>query len=134
MDHGPSTAEEEVGLSLHQPHTAIMPDTYTSERRRDPRRSTRVPIRVRIEVHATGSIFEGETVVVNLHGALIRTAESLTVGSDLTLLVTLTGKSAAAQVVFVDPEDLCNVGIELVTPENIWGVSLLPDDWESTAG
>ena len=98
--------------------------------RRTPRRSTRVPIQVQIEVHAKRTVFAGETVIVNLHGALIGTLESLEHGTHITLHVPLTGKSAAAQVVFVDPEDPHKIGVELDRPQNIWGISLPPDDWE----
>jgi hypothetical protein len=108
----------------------MMTDTATGQHRRTPRRSTRVPIQVQIEVHAKKIIFAGETVIVNLHGALIRTQEHLERGTNITLHVPLTGKSAAAQVVFVDPEDVHSVGVELSRPQNIWGISLPPDDWE----
>ncbi|MBV9145179.1 MAG: hypothetical protein JO065_04635 [Acidobacteria bacterium] len=45
--------------------------------RRTQRRSTRVPIQVQIEVHAKRIVFAGETVIVNLHGALITIPEQL---------------------------------------------------------
>ena len=99
--------------------------------RRTERRSTRVPIEVQIEVHARQVVFAGETVVVNLHGALIKTPEPLERGTQITLHVPLTGKSAAARVVFVDSEDSHSIGIELAKPQNIWGISLTPDDWET---
>jgi hypothetical protein len=106
-------------------------DNPIAELRRTSRRSTRVPIQVRIEVHAQRIIFAGETVIVNLHGALIKTLEPLERRTHITLHVALTGKSAAAQVVFVDPEDAHTVGVELSRPQNIWGISLPPEDWES---
>lgn len=107
-----------------------MSDTATSNRRRDLRRSTRVPIQVRIELHASGRSLSGETVVVNLHGALLKTSETLEVGGQITLHVSLTGKSAGAQVVFADPEQAHHFGIALTVPENVWGISLPPEDWE----
>jgi hypothetical protein len=82
-------------------------------------------------VHAQRIVFAGETVIVNLHGALIKTLEPLEQRTHITLHVALTGKSAAAQVVFVDPEDSHMVGVELTRPQNIWGISLPPEDWES---
>jgi hypothetical protein len=39
----------------------------------------------------------------------------------------VTDKRAAARVVFVDPKNTLHCGIELDEPQNIWGVSLLPD-------
>jgi hypothetical protein len=41
----------------------------------------------------------------------------------------LTNKGAVAEVVCVDPEQLRHCGIKLERPENIWGLSLPPDDW-----
>ena len=94
------------------------------------RRSTRVPIRVRIEVGPRRTGFYGETVVVSLHGALITTSESLQLGDQIILHVLLTGKSAQAKVVSVDAGDVHSVGVELTQPQNIWGISFPPDDWE----
>ena len=108
-------------------------DTLTAERRRNLRRSTRVPIQVQIEVKASGRTLSGETVVVNLHGALLKTLEPLEVGGQITLHVSLTGKSAGARVVFADPEQAFHFGIALTVPENIWGNSMAPEDWETRA-
>jgi hypothetical protein len=74
-------------------------------------------------------ICEGETVIVNLHGALVSTAVALSVGMKIAIHVYLTGKRAAAEVVYVDPEKPLRCGIELVIPQNIWGISLPPKDW-----
>jgi hypothetical protein len=72
---------------------------------------------------------EGETIVVNLHGGLISTAVPLRVGMKIEIHVILTGKRALGEVVYIDPDrpKLCGVGLE--KPDNIWGVSLPPDDW-----
>jgi hypothetical protein len=70
-----------------------MSDTAASDR--NVRRSTRVPIQVRIEAQASGRTLSGETVVVNLDGALLKTSELLEIGDQITLHVSLTGKSAA---------------------------------------
>jgi len=72
---------------------------------------------------------EGETVVVNLHGALILTAVSLRVGMKISIHVHITDKRAAAEVVYVNPDQPQHCGIKLERPENIWGLSLPPDDW-----
>lgn len=101
-----------------------------SKERRQSRRSTRVPIQVRIQVEARAVVCRGETVVVNLHGALLRTDERLELGEKISVHVSLTGKSAAAKVVFVDPEQQLHFGVELERPENIWGISLPPEDWD----
>lgn len=95
------------------------------------RRSTRVRLKVVIEVQATAEPLtcEGETFVVNFHGALISTAIALRVGMGIEIRVFLTGKRASARVVYVDPEQPRFCGITLDPPQNIWGVSLPPEDW-----
>jgi hypothetical protein len=112
------------------PETSLM-NVAESERRRNLRRSTRVPIRVRIDVQATGVSCDGETLTVNLHGALLKTSEALEVAAKIKLHVQLTGKSADARVVFASPENALEFGIALDRPENIWGISLPPPDWDT---
>lgn len=99
---------------------------------RESRRSSRVRLKVVIEAHGMNEPLrcEGETVVVNLHGALILTAVALRVGMKISIHVHLTGKRATADVVYVDPEQPRHCGINLEKPENIWGMSLPPDDWQ----
>ena len=96
---------------------------------KDLRRSTRVPIRIRIEVQATGHSCDGETIVVNLHGALVKTSNKLELGARIKIHVQLTGKSAEARVVFASRQRPLEFGIALNQPQNIWGVSLPPADW-----
>src|SRR5205807_5360817 len=59
------------------------------ERRKELRRSTRVPIRVRIDVEDTGLSCERETIVVNLHGALLKTSGQPELGARITVYVQL---------------------------------------------
>ncbi|HZQ93805.1 MAG TPA: hypothetical protein VFA67_02270 [Candidatus Sulfotelmatobacter sp.] len=73
---------------------------------------------------------EGETVIVNLHGALISTATPLRVGMPIEIHVILTDKRALGQVVYVDPDRPRLCGISLEKPQNIWGVALPPEDWK----
>jgi PilZ domain len=93
------------------------------------RRSTRVPIRIYVEVHGTGMSCDGETIVVNMHGALVRTSIPLEVGSVITIHVHLTGKSVGGRVVFAVPERPLEFGIAFDDPQNIWGIPLPPVDW-----
>jgi len=46
--------------------------------------------------------------------------------------VFLTDKRAQAEVVCIDPEQPLYCGIELARPENIWGLSFPPDDWQES--
>lgn len=98
---------------------------------RESRRSTRVPLKVVISVEGgTDNLTcEGETIVVNLHGALLVTAVPLTKGMQISIQVYLTGKRSAARVAYVDPKHPKRCGIELDQPQNIWGVPLPPSDW-----
>ena len=98
---------------------------------RESRGSTRVRLKVVIDARGVSEPLtcEAETFVVNLHGALILTAVALHVGMKISIRVHLTGKSATAEVVYVDPDQPRHCGIKLERPENIWGLSLPPDDW-----
>jgi hypothetical protein len=98
---------------------------------REFRRSTRVPLKVWIEAKGVTEPLtcEGETIVVNLHGARVSTTVPLRVGMRIQIYVILTDKQALAQVVYVDPDWPRHCGIALEAPANIWGVSLVPEDW-----
>ena len=94
------------------------------------RRSTRVPLRVTIETSgAESATCEGETVIVNLHGALIRSSAALSVGQKIQLEVFITGKKVEGEVIWSDPEKPLTYGVALVPPQNVWGVPLPPGDW-----
>ena len=94
------------------------------------RRSTRVPLKVVIRERITNRLIcDGETIIVNLHGGLISTPIALSQGMRIEIQVFLTDKRAQAEVVYVDPEQPLHCGIALAKPENIWGMSLPPDDW-----
>lgn len=99
---------------------------------RESRRSTRVCLTLRIEVQGLREPLacDGETIVVNRHGALIWSGLPLRVGLTINIEVHLTGKRAQADVVYVDPQQPLHYGIALAKPENIWGLSLPPDDWK----
>jgi len=78
-----------------------------------------------------GETIYGETIVVNLHGALISTDFPLRMGMKIQIHVFVTNTRATADVVHVDPDRPRVSGIGLAIPENIWGVELPPDDWQS---
>jgi PilZ domain-containing protein len=99
---------------------------------RELRRSTRVPLKVviTVEAGAESQTCDGETIVVSLHGALIATSIGLSTEMKISIHVYVTDNRAAAQVVYIDPENPLHCGIELDEPRNIWGVPLPPNDWE----
>ena len=98
------------------------------------RRSTRVPLQIIISVLSLSEpvTCEGETITVNRHGALISSSVPLRIEMKIAIHVVLTDKSANAKVVYVDPDRPRLCGIALEKPENIWGVSVPPDDWFET--
>jgi hypothetical protein len=51
----------------------------------------------------------------------------------ISIHVYLTDKRATARVVYVDPKKPLHCGIELDEPQNIWGVSVPPDNWDETS-
>jgi hypothetical protein len=93
-----------------------------------PRRSTRVAADVLIELQGERFAHAGETITVNLHGALVRIAAPIKLGDGITLYIHSSGRSANARVVFADDEAQ-QFGIELDSPENIWGMADPPSDW-----
>jgi hypothetical protein len=68
---------------------------------RESQRSTRVPLKVAIAVESGPERVscEGETVVVNFHGALLSTTIGLGVGMRISIHAYLTNKRAKARVV-----------------------------------
>jgi len=98
---------------------------------RESRRSTRVRLKVFVQVQeiAESLTCDGETIVVNRHGALISTPTALRMGMKIEIQVYLTAKRANAEVVYIDPQQPLHCGIALAKPENVWGLSLPPDDW-----
>jgi hypothetical protein len=51
----------------------------------------------------------------------------------ISIHVYVTGKRAAARIVYINPENPLHCGIELDEPRNIWGVHLPPNDWDEKA-
>jgi hypothetical protein len=100
---------------------------------RESRRSTRVRLNVAIKARGLNEPItcEGETHDANLHGALITTSLPLRVGMMIEVRVIPTGKCASAKVIYVDPDRPRHSGIRLEQPQNIWGITLPPDDWSS---
>jgi hypothetical protein len=75
---------------------------------------------------------DGETIIVNRQGALISSTAPLRMGLKIEVHVIMTDKRAKAEVVFLDAERPFVCGVALEKPENIWGLSIPPDDWFET--
>jgi hypothetical protein len=110
------------------------------------RRSTRVHCAVPLLIAAKnkmGQPFEERTSVVsvNLHGCRYQSRHDYSIGMWITLhLHGSSGEAESpalrAQVRSVraprDPSELYQIGVELESPANIWGISAPPQDWQRT--
>ena len=96
------------------------------------RRSTRISADVLIEVKGEKFAYAGETVTINLHGALVRIAAPLKLGDQVNVHVHRTGESAPGTIVFAD-YGASRFGIELENPENVWGIAAPPPDWNTVS-
>jgi hypothetical protein len=100
---------------------------------RKERRSTRIPWDLRVEIASTQKggwlPIMGNTSIVNLHGALIRTAKRLPEGENI-LMTVFSAHSVlvGARIVYSDCDSLV-FGVELFRPRNIWGIFDVPTDW-----
>jgi hypothetical protein len=114
-----------------------------SSKETDLRRSSRIEHAVSLIVLGTnrrGEIFQERTsaVAVNLHGCRYSSRHEYAPDGWVTLQVTGTdgGNSrpvrARVRSVFSaqTPRELCQVGVELETPGNVWGISTPPEDWQ----
>jgi hypothetical protein len=98
------------------------------------RRSSRVLVTLPLAVsgqRGDGSHISGaaETVLVNKHGAKIRSAIILEPSMEVRVAMLAPYKWRLAQVVWAN-EQLNEYGIQLEQPENFWGVYFPPEDWE----
>lgn len=123
-----------------------MPSTNETPRppiEQELRRSSRVENPVTVLVLGTnrqGESFQERTSAVsfNLHGCRYSSRHDYPRESWVTLQVTGTDGAAAppvrARVCSIQsaqsPRELCQVGVELETPANIWGVRTPPEDWQ----
>jgi PilZ domain len=109
------------------------------------RRSTRInsPVRLLIEAkNKMGQSFQEKTSVVslNLHGCRYRSRHDYSIGMWVTLRLTEPREAESAvlraQVRSVrapkNPNELYQIGVELESPANVWGIPAPPSDWERT--
>jgi len=105
-------------------------DSARQPESRRSRRTSRVKYDVLVELEGEKFAYAGETIVVNLHGALIRSSAALDLGSPVIIHVQQTGKAAQAKVVFASYDRPPHYGVELEKPDNIWGLTDAPPDWQ----
>ena len=108
------------------------------------RRSTRInsPVRLVIEAkNKMGQPFQEKTSVVslNLHGCRYRSRHDYSIGMWVTLRLTDPGGEAESTVLRAqvrsvrapkNPNELYQIGVELESPANVWGIPAPPSDWE----
>jgi hypothetical protein len=113
----------------------------------DLRRSSRIEQRVPLLIRGTdsrGENFQETTsaVAVNLHGCRYRSRHDYVRDGWVNVQVTGTdgtySPAIRARVRSVlsgqNPRELCQVGVELDTPGNIWGIPTPPEDWQRLLG
>lgn len=102
------------------------------------RRSTRVTIAIPVVilgVDADRNNFSESvhTQVVNKHGGGIAMTHHLAMGTEVLIENRFRGVVAKVRVVWSGEEDdarnLHSVGLELLEPQNFWGITFPPDDW-----
>ncbi len=92
----------------------------------DSRVSVRVPLKLTLEIEGEDFKCEGETVLVNQHGALITASAPLQPGSRIWINVYITCKRCAARIIYRSQTEPNQYGVKLETSGSIWGVSLTP--------
>jgi hypothetical protein len=108
-----------------------MPQLIAHERGR---RSSRVLVSLALAVSgqkSDGSHVSGtaETILVNRHGAKIRSTVPLEPKMEVRVAMLAPYKWRVGQVVWADTGER-EYGIELYRPENFWGIYFPPEDWE----
>ncbi len=98
------------------------------------RRSSRVLVSLALAVSgqkSDGSHVSGaaETILVNRHGAKIRSTVPLEPKMEVRVAMLAPYKWRVGQVVWADSGEK-EYGIELYRPENFWGIYFPPEDWE----
>ena len=98
------------------------------------RRSSRVLVTLPLAVSgqkSDGSHVSGaaETILVNRHGARIRSSVPLEPSMEVRVAMLAPYKWRVGQVVWADNREK-EYGIELSRPENFWGIYFPPEDWE----
>ncbi len=149
-DQAASRTASEVGepqhLNVAAAASATPATVSQTPRDADLRRSSRIDHPVSLVVLGTdrlGESFRDETAAVslNLHGCRYSSRHDYPLGCWVTLQVGGEDRANSASVrarvrsVFSakSPLEPCQVGVELETPANVWGVAAPPEDWRFEA-
>lgn len=102
------------------------------------RRSARMVLRIPLFINSSDSNGETEwepveTVMVSLHGGMLRAKQSFKVGDTLDLRVRDKDRSARARVVWASTEvttqGVIELGFEILDQEGFWEINFPPDRW-----
>jgi hypothetical protein len=103
------------------------------------RRSLRIVMRIPLIVNTSDASAEWEpveTVVISLHGGMIRTRQQFGVGATLDIRMRLKDRSTRGRVVWSkmngDGKGF-EVGFEILEPPGFWEVNFPPDRWSQGA-
>jgi len=109
----------------------------TDDRRRSQRVMMRVGVVVRYALNGKEINLQAHTVAVNIHGAMICTAESIPAETALDLEHKMTRERIAGRVTRQaqsSPEGFL-IPVEFVSPSsNFWRISFPPSDWKPIDG
>jgi hypothetical protein len=108
----------------------------SSAGRRSQRVVLSVPVTIRTEDGPQGAGFkeQTQTLVVNVHGALIALAGRLDKGQTLHLTNNATHEELPCRVIYVGPTSggKAQIGVEFTTPSpDFWRITFPPEDWSS---
>src|SRR6266403_1608591 len=148
LDQAATRTVSEVGEPQHPNFAAAAATTPATvsqtPRDADLRRSSRIDHPVSLIILGTdrvGESFREETAAVslNLHGCRYSSRHDYPLGGWVTLQIGgedrahLPSVRARVRSIFSSDSllELCQVGVELETPANVWGVAAPPDDWRS---
>lgn len=107
------------------------------ERKHPRRRSARIVLRVPLFINFAGSNGETdwepvETVMVSLHGGMLRARQNFQVGDTLDIRVRDKGRSARARVVWTSSQLTpagVELGFEILDQEGFWEIKFPADRW-----
>jgi hypothetical protein len=118
---------------------SLLPDLHMADELQHPRRrSARIVLRVPLFINSSGSNGETdwepvETVMVSLHGGMLRAKQNFQVGDTLDLRVRDKDRSARAKVVWTSSEmtsqGVVELGFEIMDQEGFWQINFPPDRW-----
>jgi PilZ domain len=108
--------------------------------KRPRRRSARIVLRIPLLINSVSAQSETEwepveTVMVSLHGGMLRARQNFQVGDTLDIRVRNKERSARAKVVWASSEVTSHgieLGFEILDQDGFWEINFPPDRWSAT--